>query len=204
MPATSPPRSADAEPRFGRREPRHSRDRVAPAPAVLAPARRRRASGRAKPALALLGLALAGLLAGVLLFDRTADEPRFAPSVNGPASISVGGQSVATGSLLTPFVGQRAALEGVRVQQVDGNAGFFVGGGKGKRTFVEWRPHGDRPVVQIPKRGDRVDVRGIVSPAPRQPGRTLGVGLASERVILKQGGYVNADAVRSARAVRGT
>ena len=105
---------------------------------------------------------------------------------------------MATGATLTPFVGQQVDARGLEVVQVD-KGGFFVGGGKGERTFVEYgaRAGGDE-ATRMPSVGDRVNLTGPIAEAPRQPGRTLGVPVASERVILKQGGYVNADEVTPA------
>ncbi len=117
-----------------------------------------------------------------------------------PGMLGVGGRPVATGATLTPFVGRQVQARGMEVVQVDGRSGFFVGGGKGERTFVEWGPRaGGDEATRLPSVGDRVDITGPIAEPPRQPGRTLGVPVASERVILKQGGYVNADTVTPAR-----
>lgn len=116
-----------------------------------------------------------------------------------PGQLGIDGRGVDTGSSLTQYVGQQAEGRGLEVQQVDPGAGFFVGGGKGERTFVEWGPKaGTDEATTMPEVGDRVDLTGPVAEAPRQPGRTFGVPVASERVILKQGAYVNADTVRPA------
>ena len=176
--------------------------------------RRRRRGGLLWPLLALLALG-ALVLGGLALFgggdDDGASKARDdrsqppAQSQNGPAAVKPGalgidGKGIATGASLAPFVGKQVDAKGMEVVQVDENAGFFVGGGKGERTFVEWggRAGGDE-ATSMPKVGDRVDIKGPVAEPPKQPGRTFGVPVASERVILKQGGYVNADEVTPSR-----
>jgi hypothetical protein len=191
---------------------RSRRRRGAAALGGAATTRRRRRGGWLLPLLALLLITGAAITAAVLAGDDGADRadraPRdraaqpaqpSAPAVR-PGALGIDGRSVATGAALGGLVGSTVEARGMEVVQVDRNAGFFVGGGKGERTFVEWGPRaGGDEATQMPEVGDRVDLTGPVAEAPKQPGRTFGVPVASERVILKQGGYINADSVRPAR-----
>ena len=163
------------------------------------------------PLVFLLVLGIAGL--GAVGIVRSTDDEQQAvrPAAGGgtpgeavdrptrAAAVSAGGETVATGGSLRDLVGETARIEGATVVQVDGSAGFFVGGGKGERTFVEWGPKGGDEASGMPEVGDTVTVTGPIAEPPRQPGRTFGIPVASERVILDQGGYVNADRVAPAK-----
>ena len=154
--------------------------------------------------LLVLPLLLALLVIGLVVFADEAEDgepPRASTGTSTqqavPAgSLDIGGTAVPTGASLRELVGQTATVRGAEVVQVLGRSGFFVGGGPGERTFVEWGPRaGGDEATTMPKVGDRVDLTGPIERPPEQPGRTFGIPVPSEKVILEQGGYINADRV---------
>lgn len=175
--------------------------------------KRKRKGGLLLPLLGLL--LLLGLIALALaLFanggdDKAKPERESAPSQQqqqpsqgaaGAGALQVGGESLKPGDDLSGLVGQDATVDGAKVVQVDGEGGFWVGSSGDQRTFVEYGPAaGTDEATQMPKVGDTVNLTGPVAEPPKQPGRTFGIPVSSEKVILEQGGYINADRVTPAR-----
>lgn len=154
--------------------------------------------------LLVLPLLLVLLVVGLVVFADEAEDgvpPRAATGTTTqrgvPAgNLDIGGTAVPPGAPLRELVGQSATVRGAEVVQVLGRSGFFVGGGPGERTFVEWGPRaGGDEATTMPKVGDRVDLTGPIERPPEQPGRTFGIPVPAEKVILEQGGYINADRV---------
>ncbi len=206
------------EPVVHERHDHHHRARRAGMGAIAAggaaPRRRKRKRGLLPLLLGLL--LLLGLIALALALlgnggdDKAKKDPASTPSQQqqqqpsqsaaGAGALQVGGESLQPGADLSGMVGQDARIEGAKVVQVDGDGGFWVGRSGDQRTFVEYGPAaGADEATQMPKVGDTVNLTGPVAEPPKQPGRTFGIPVSSEKVILKQGGYVNADRVTPAR-----
>ncbi len=189
----------------------HRRGGGALAAGGAAPRRRKRKAAWLLPLLGLL--LLLGLIAlAITLLGNGGDDKPKAERESAPAqqqqqqppqsaaALQVGGQSVQPGDDLSGSVGQEATVEGAKVVQVDGDGGFWVGSGQDQRTFVEYGPAaGSDEATQMPKVGDTVNLTGPVAEPPKQPGRTFHIPVSSEKVILEQGGYINADRVTPAR-----
>jgi hypothetical protein len=166
--------------------------------------------------LALLGLLLVALLAGVLLSlligdddDDQASRPAATATQAGSATGATPGELSVEGDSLLPvrgslarYVGAEAEGRGITVQRVAGQQGFWVGTSERDSVYVEFGAKAgetEEGAQYKPKVGDRVNLSGPVRPAPEQPGRTLHVPVSDERVIQRQGVFINADEVRPAR-----
>lgn len=133
--------------------------------------------------------------------DATADQ---ATPAGGATDGDAGTLTVAGTSLLPPpgdltqYVGETATGENVVVQSVAGQQGFWVGTSEQDRVYVEYGAKAggtEEGAAFKPQVGQKVNLEGPVRPAPEQPGRTLRVPVADEKLIKQQGAYINADRV---------
>ena len=168
--------------------------------------------------LALLALALIALL--LLLrscgddddTDRSATTTPPAQTTPAPAddAAAEGGKLTARGEDLLPvagkdlasYAGDPAEGQGVRVQEVIPDEGFFVGTSEQDRVYVEYG--GDVGETETgsnsyqAKVGDEVDLTGPVRPAPAEPEQTLNLDKADADVVREQGAFINAETVEPA------
>jgi hypothetical protein len=163
-------------------------------------------------ALLLLALALIALLGG----DDKKDKADKASQSSGQSAdkaasgggAAAGGTLTAGGASLLPppsdlsdRVGDSAEGKGVTVQAVAGQQGFWVGTSKKERVYVEYGAKAggtEKGAAFKPKVGQKVNLTGPIRPAPEQPGRTLKVSVADEKLIKQQGAFINADRVEAA------
>ena len=130
--------------------------------------------------------------------DSTADSA--APSAAGGGTLTAGEASL----LPVPedvgqYVGQDAEGQGVEVQSVVGNEGFWVGTSQTDRVYVEYGGDvGEDEARFRPEVGDVVDLDGPVRPAPEDPAQTLNLEDADAEQVRTQGAYVNAETVEEA------
>ena len=172
--------------------------------------------------LLLLLIAAIALLVALLSGDDDEDESGSAgatatqtqpaggtPSTNPEATATGDGGTLTTeGTSLLPvpddlsqYVGQDAEGEGVVVQKVNGQQGFWVGSSPEDRVYVEFgaKAGGTEAGAEFkPTVGQKVDLTGPVRPAPDEPGRVLRVAGADEDLVSQQGAYINADTVEAA------
>ena len=199
-----------------RRNRRHRRGAAGTGATAATHGTRKRRGGFLLPLLGLLLLIGLVVLAAALLSGNDKDssegsgtpaqEQRDGGSGSGSAAgagagaLQIDGKPVQPGADLGGLVDRRAEVTGAKVVQVDGDSGFFIGSGKDQRTFVEYGPAaGTDEATQMPKVGDTVDLSGPVAEPPKQPGRTFHIPVSSEKIILEQGGYINADRVTPTR-----
>lgn len=102
---------------------------------------------------------------------------------------------------LADFETETATGEGVTVQSVVEDEGFWVGSSEQDRVYVEYGGDVGADEAQgfEPEVGDKVDLTGEVRPAPQDPARTLNLGDQDAQQVSRQGAYVNADTVQTAR-----
>lgn len=84
-------------------------------------------------------------------------------------------QAAGPGGDLSRYLGQPARADGVRVQSVPADEGFWVGTSETDRTWVQLTGTGESGYRV--RRGDRVDFTGRVVPTP--PGFAQRVGLSA-------------------------
>jgi hypothetical protein len=179
---------------------------------------------RKRPWWLLALLALIAIIALILLLracgdddggDRTATPAETTQSVpeeaapatpeGGAGTLTAGGTALlpAEPTALREAVGQDAAGERVRVQEVVPEEGFFVGTSETDRIYVEFG--GDVGETEQgsnsyePAEGDEVDLTGPVREAPAEPEQTLNLDADDAALVREQGVYVNADRVEPAQ-----
>jgi len=164
---------------------------------------------------AWLLLLVAGFVAAatVLSLRSIDDQPRAAakppqPAAAGPPTGTLQGTALAPLLPVPPreglrrFVGRPALGQGLPVQSINGNEGFWVGSGQRDRVYVEWGgdPGGREAAGFRPSQGDSVDLIGPVQPAPADPARSLRLNAEEAQLVRSQGAYVNATRVVPSRA----
>jgi hypothetical protein len=167
-------------------------------------------------ALAVLAIVLALLLSGDDKEEQAsqpAPPPGQAQSQSQPppaggaasdARLLAGGKPVTPnpeGGLSVP-PGQDAEGQGVTVQAVVKDEGFWVGKSAQDRVYVEYG--GDVGAAEtsskyVPKVGQKVNVSGPLKPAPQDPEQVLNLTGPDAAQVREQGAYVNAETVKEVR-----
>ncbi len=129
------------------------------------------------------------------------------PATGAPAGAAGAGTLTARNESLLPvpagglgdFETEQATGQGVSVQSVVKDEGFWVGSSAEDRVYVEYGGDVGADETQgfEPKVGDKVDLTGELRPAPENPGQTLNLPDQAARQVSRQGAYVNADSVQA-------
>ena len=160
-------------------------------------------------ALLLLAALLLGLFSGD---DDDAKKPANQTTqptpepAGGTAGQAGAGTLTARGTSLLPvpagglaeFETETATGQGVTVQSVVKDEGFWVGSSEQDRVYVEYGGDVGEDEAQgfEPKVGDKVDLTGEMRPAPADPAQTLNLPEQDAQLVSEQGAYVNADNVQ--------
>jgi hypothetical protein len=152
-----------------------------------------------------LPLLLAALFAplGLLAFaslDRPARQPKAPVRTGSLASGTAALLPVPSGGL-AGLAGQAVSGQGLSVQAVNGNEGFWVWRGSGERVYVEFGGDVGRDEASRfqPRVGDRVNLAGPLERAPADPRAKLKLNAQDAALVRSQGAFVNADRVGRVR-----
>ena len=117
----------------------------------------------------------------------------------GSNDIKVGGTKLlpAKSGYLQPLVGKTASGTKMKVLSVNAKDGFFVGDSTKDRLYVEFGGStGKNEKGTLPAKGDKVDVKAEVRPAPSNPAKALHLQSADAAVVQREGGFLNATSVK--------